>query len=89
MKIIVSILVGILSMVIAVPTCPEDWEPVLYWALPGFHRVFPPLLSGPSPTACLCCLLLNSVVISSVVFGVLRVTGRKRHPKGAQPPAAG
>ena len=87
MRITVSVLVGILAMVVAVRVCPEDWEPVLYWALPGFHLVFPPLLSGPSPTACLYCLLLNAVVISSVVFGVLYVAGGRRQQQGAQPPA--
>ena len=60
-------------MVFAFEFCPESLEPVVYWSLPLFHRIWHPLASGPNPVAGLAGLVLNAVIISAMVFVMLRL----------------
>ena len=58
-------------MILAFKFCPESFEPVVYWSLPLFHQIWHPFASGPNPMACFAGLVLNAVVISGLVFGIL------------------
>jgi hypothetical protein len=71
MRIFIAICCGVIQIFLAMKFCPESWEPVVYWALPLFHKIWHPLLSGPNPIACIWCLVLNAIIISIVVFVIL------------------
>jgi hypothetical protein len=78
MKISIAICCGVVATFLSFEFCSDAGSlfPVVYWALPFFHLIFHPLLSGPSPQACLCCLALNFIIIVAVVFTLLSL--RKR-----------
>jgi hypothetical protein len=76
MRYLIAIGCGVVQIVFGMKFCPESFEPILFWALPLFHKIWPPLLSGPNPIAAFWCLILNTVIISAVVFWILGV--RKR-----------
>ena len=59
---------GLLFIYLEYKVCPEGLEPVVYWSLPIFHLFFHPWASGPNPQACLCSLVLNSVLVTGVVY---------------------
>jgi hypothetical protein len=71
MRFFIAIVCGVVQIVLAMNFCPENWEPVVYWALPFFHKIWHPLLPGPNPIACFWCLVLNAVLISATVFWML------------------
>jgi hypothetical protein len=71
MRIFVAICCGVVPMMLAFKFCPESFEPVVYWSLPIFHRIWHPFASGPNPVACFAGLILNAVVISVAVFLIL------------------
>jgi hypothetical protein len=71
MRYFIAIGCGVIQMVLAMKFCPESWVPVVYWALPFFHKIWHPLLSGPSPIAGFWCLVLNGIIISAAVFVIL------------------
>lgn len=71
LRALVAISCGLFLIIVEWRFCPESFEPVIYWALPLFHRFFHPLASGPSPQACLCSLVLNSVLVTGGVFWFL------------------
>ncbi|HEV2693096.1 MAG TPA: hypothetical protein VG347_09405 [Verrucomicrobiae bacterium] len=71
MRIFAAIFCGVIQIVLAMKFCPESCEPIVYWALPFFHKIWHPLSSGPSPIACFSCLMLNATIISAAVFMVL------------------
>ena len=58
-------------MILAPKLCPESFEPVVYWSLPLFHRIWHPLASGPNPIAGLAGLILNALLISGAAFLIL------------------
>jgi hypothetical protein len=76
MRYILAIGCGVIQMVLAIRYCPESWEPVVYWSLPLFHGIWHPFASGPNPAACFAALVLNAIVVSTAVFGILGL--RKR-----------
>jgi hypothetical protein len=71
MRIFIAIGCGVIQIVLAMKFCPESWEPVVYWALPLFHKIWHPWESGPNPIACFWSLVLNAVIISVAVFWIL------------------
>src|SRR5512140_1769393 len=71
----IAVAFGLLLIFLECRVCPVSREPVLYWSLPLFHKIFPPLASGPSPQACLCSLVLNSVLLTGGIFWLLSGRG--------------
>src|SRR6266568_5009874 len=68
---LISICCGLLLIMVEWQACPPRLEPVLYWSEPLFRRFFLDTVSGPNPLADLCGLVLNSVVVTAVVFVLL------------------
>ncbi|MGC9944742.1 MAG: hypothetical protein ABSE48_23210 [Verrucomicrobiota bacterium] len=71
MKIFIAICCSVIQIILAMNFCPEDWEPVVYWASPIFHKIWHPLTSGPNPIAGFWCLVLNGIIISVAIFMAL------------------
>ena len=71
MRYFIGIGCGVIQIVLAIQFCPERLEPVVYWSLPLFHRIWHPLASGPNPVACFAGLVLNAIIISAAVFVIL------------------
>jgi hypothetical protein len=61
---------------------PERLEPALYWSMPVFHKIFPPWTSGPNPKAAGCALMADAIILTVLLFSVLRGK-RKRGAKRA------
>jgi hypothetical protein len=57
--------------------CPEPWEPVLYWSMPVFHQIFPPWTAGPNPKAAGCALIVDAIILTGVLFWLLRSKGKR------------
>ncbi len=70
---LIAISSGLLLIVGEWRLCPVSFEPVIYWSSPFFRLFFP-----GSPTADLCALILNSVLVTAGVFVLL---SRKRKAK--------
>ena len=68
MRYSIAICSGVILMVLAMKFCPESWEPVVYWSLPLFHRIWHPFASGPNPVACFAGLVLDAIIISAAVI---------------------
>jgi hypothetical protein len=79
MRVFIAICCGVIPMMFAFKFCPESLEPVVYWSLPLFHRIWHPFASGPNPVACFASLVLNAVIISTMVFVILRLMKRRRN----------
>jgi hypothetical protein len=58
--------------------CPESWEPAVYWSMPLFHRIFPPWESGPNPKAAGCALIVDTIIMTGLLFWVLKGIRTKR-----------
>jgi hypothetical protein len=70
MRYFIAIGCGVAQIVLAM-FWPESFEPVVYWSLPLFHRIWHAWDSGPNPAACFASLVLNAVIISAAVFWIL------------------
>jgi hypothetical protein len=57
--------------------CPESWEPAVYWSMPLFHKIFPPWAAGPNPKAAGCALIVDAIILTGVVFWLLRSRGKR------------
>lgn len=69
---------GQLLIVLEWKVCPVSLEAALNWALPLFQMIFHPLASGSTPQACLCALVLNSVLVTGAIFWLLSTKGSTR-----------
>ena len=78
---LISICCGLLLIMVEWRACPPRLEQVLYWSEPLFRRFFPDVVSGQNPLAELCGLVLNSVVVTAVVFVLLPRKRRGRNEK--------
>ena len=55
----------------------ERFEPVFYWALPLFHKIYPAWTAGPNPKAMGCALWLNTILIATLTFLLLSLWKRR------------
>jgi hypothetical protein len=60
------------AVAVLAKVCPESCEPVLYWSMPVFHQIFPPWTAGPNPKAAGCALIIDSLILTVLLFLVLR-----------------
>jgi hypothetical protein len=61
--------------------CPESWQPVLYWSMPVFHKIFPPWTAGPNPKAAGCALIIDAIILTGLFFWLLLSTGKRNEKK--------
>jgi len=61
--------------------CPEPWEPVVYWSMPVFHKIFPPWTAGPNPKAVGCALIADAIILTGLLFWLLRSKGERNAQK--------
>ena len=70
-RILLSVVCASLIVFALARVCPEDYEAALYWSLPIFHKVAPPLHSGPNPYAALYALVTNTAILALPLFLLL------------------
>ena len=73
LRILVSICWGWLIVFGLSSNCPENFEPALAWSLPLFHKLFPPLESGPNPVAYLYALATDVIILATITFILLSI----------------
>ena len=61
--------------------CPEPCEPVLYWSMPLFHKIFPPWTAGPNPKAAGGALIANAIILTGLFFWLLRSKEKRNAQK--------
>ena len=70
-KAVVSLVSGGCVVYATASFTSERFEPVLYWTLPFFHKIFRPLTAGPNPKAMICALLTDTALITALAFLLL------------------
>ena len=78
--IIAAFCAGLLVGVIGIQG-PESWDPVVYWSVPLFHKIFPPWTAGPNPKAAGCALIADAIILTCLLFWVLRGKGTQNAAK--------
>jgi len=71
LRIFISLIFGVFVAGALDLLTPERFEPVVYWSLPLFHKVFIPWESGPNPTAVIFALLVDAILIALLIFWLL------------------